>query len=534
MCKATSPRSRETQFAMQQEATQYCRKKDFQELQNWYRQYKILPGKTQEEENDVETELFAYDPGQGIGTDFDIYSEVPCDLQGSKVENIPPMDSFDDIHRLFPERMPSELNENLRRCGYHRPTPVQRYAIPVAMAGRDVMCCAQTGSGKTAAFLVPMLASMIKNHRATSSLDTPFSGFCQPDTLILSPTRELCIQIYKETLKFCHKTPFRAVQVYGQESVMKQMTEIAKGADVVIATPGRLWDFVNSGILQVTETNCLVIDEADKMIDPNTNWYLREVVENSGMPQKKYRQTMMFSATLPDEIQRLAADYLFDHIWIGIGAVGGVSCCIRQRVMRVDAKCKFVTIKSEIEKFLAERKDAEKMIVFCNSIQQATALDGNLWDANIDSGGLHGGLSQKEREENLLKFRKGEIYVLVATNLGSRGLDIGNVTHVLNYDFPMEIDIYVQRIGRTGRIGHIGNAISFISVGPDGQYLDNPGILKELVLKMKDIEVPEWLTQHLQNQHLRVQNQKLLNWLTPVVAGAGAASGMPAQQIFYT
>jgi ATP-dependent RNA helicase DDX3X len=234
-----------------------------------------------------------------VGIDFHLYDDVTCDISGPNTQNLPVVNYFHEIYTLFPNMVPKELEDNIRRCGYDQPTPVQKYSIPVALAGRDVMCCAQTGSGKTAAFLVPMLASMIKNQRGMGNVHEPFRGVCKPDTLILAPTRELCLQIYKDTCKFCYKTPHRCVRVYGQEPAKKQIYELAKGADIIVATPGRLWDFVHSGIIAVTDVQCLVIDEADIMISKQMDGMVREIIEKCGMPSKDHRHTMMFSATFP-------------------------------------------------------------------------------------------------------------------------------------------------------------------------------------------------------------------------------------------
>mmetsp|Transcript_14910 Transcript_14910/g.42993 ORF Transcript_14910/g.42993 Transcript_14910/m.42993 type:complete len:913 (+) Transcript_14910:86-2824(+) len=473
------------------------RQKMFQDYQNWYISSNALPGKSAHEQDADEIRLFSGEQATE-GIDFGLYDHVPCDLSGPKHESIPTMSSFDQMFELFKEQLPDELVRNIQRCGYKHPTPVQKYAIPAAIAGRDVMCCAQTGSGKTAAFLIPTLSSMMKHHQATGKLTTPYKGPCKPDTVIMSPTRELCVQIFTEAEKFFHKTGFRAVRVYGQEAVKTQIAEIAKGADLVVATPGRLWDFVSSGIVDVTEVNCLVLDEADRMLQMALDSYMEEVITNHGMPGKENRQTMMFSATFPQECQMMASKYLYDHIYVGVGTVGGAACTISQSFIQVAPEDKYDRLLLFIDDFLEKREPGERLLVFTNSKLQAKGLDEKLFEKNVDTGALHGDLKQDEREANLEKFRKGQIDVMIATDVASRGLDIQGVSQVLNYDLPFSVDIYVQRIGRTGRIGHRGHATTFISVGKDGQWHDNTRdqieVLKALPGKIGH-DAPEWLLQ---------------------------------------
>lgn len=482
-----------------------ARWRDFQLYQDWYIKDGILPAKTAKEVEDDEERLFG--PGQvrsAEGIDFSLYEQVLTDVSGPRSENLPTITSFDMLFEQYNEYIPLELQNNIRRCGYQHPTPVQKVAIPAALVGRDVMCCAQTGSGKTAAFLVPTLSGMMKHGRATGALQQPFQGPCKPDTLIFSPTRELCLQIFTEAEKFFHKTNFRVVRVYGQEDVKKQIAEVAKGADLCVATPGRLWDFVSSGIVDVTEVNCLVLDEADRMLQMQMDSFMRDVIDKHGMPSKEHRQTMMFSATFSQECQKLAADYLYEHIWMGVGQVGGSACAsgtVTQTLVQVAPEDKYDKLIEFIDDFLENRTEGERLLVFTNSKLQAKGLDEKLYEKKFDTGALHGDLRQEEREANLLKFRKGEIDVMIATDLASRGLDISGVSNVLNYDLPHSIDVYVQRIGRTGRIGHRGRATTFISVGKDGTWHDSSAeqleVLKILPMTMTPAgssnHVPDWL-----------------------------------------
>lgn len=315
----------------------------------------------------------------------------------------------------------------------------------------------------------------------------------------------------------CHNTDHRCLRIYGQESTKLQIAEVAKGGDLLVATPGRLWDFVSSGIVEVTEVNCLVLDEADRMLQMSMDSFIREVVENFGMPSKEERQTLMFSATFPEECQKMAVDYLYEHVFIGVGVVGGAACTVTQTLLQVAPEAKFDKLIELVNEWLDSRDKCERLLVFTNSKLQAKGLDERLYDRNIDTGALHGDLQQVEREANLQKFRSGDIEVLVATDLASRGLDISGVSYVINYDLPKEVEVYVQRIGRTGRIGHRGRATTFIAVDAEGQWHDSPLVLQALPGIMQDQasgcinEVPEWLTAKI--QELQQGSWVQANWV---------------------
>eukprot|EP00930_Biecheleria_cincta_P045341 TRINITY_DN3125_c0_g1_i2.p1 TRINITY_DN3125_c0_g1~~TRINITY_DN3125_c0_g1_i2.p1 ORF type:complete len:787 (+),score=162.99 TRINITY_DN3125_c0_g1_i2:42-2363(+) len=486
------------QQQQQQEQVKKLRQNDFKAAQDWYKEHNIPPGPSK---GDAES-LFSTQ-GQGSGEDFALYDHVPYTITGQKSdviqESLPSMHTFEDIIRVCQKSVPAELEDNIRRCGFMKPTPVQKCAIPVGLAGRDVMCCAQTGSGKTAAFLVPMLACMMQEGRQTGALEVPFDGPCKPHTLIMSPTRELCVQIFEDALKFCYNTKFRVTRVYGQEPPRDQIHDIAKGADVCVATPGRLQDFASAGILNLSEVGCLVIDEADRMLDMGMECVIRSIVEEMAMPSKEDRQTMMFSATFPEEIQKLAQDYLFDHIFVAVGTIGSAASTVSQVVVPVEKDKKFEKLIELIDDWTVHRKPGQRMLVFTNSKAEAKGLDEKLWDKNIaNTGALHGDLAQAEREKNLTLFRMGKLDVIVATDVASRGLDIDGVSHVVNYDLPRERSVYVQRIGRTGRIGHRGTSITFIAVDQQNNIVEqhSDDVLKDLPDIMRgapNTEVPAWL-----------------------------------------
>jgi len=209
---------------------------------------------------------------------------------------------------------------------------------------------------------------------------------------------------------------------------------------------------------------------------------------------------MMFSATFPEECQKLAADYLYEHVFLGVGVIGGAVNTVKQTLVKVSPENKFDNLIEFLYEFLENRQDDERALVFTNSKAQAKGLDEQLWAKKFDTGALHGDLTQEQREDNLQKFREGKIDVLVATDLASRGLDIRGVSHVVNYDLPWEKEIYVQRIGRTGRIGHRGHAITYIAVDKQGKFQDKSDVLQslpEIMLNAGDNEVPEWLADQI-------------------------------------
>jgi len=231
------------------------------------------------------------------------------------------------------------------------------------------------------------------------------------------------------------------------------------------------------------------------MLDMGFEKQIRDIVENQGMNSKEDRQTMMFSATFPEECQRMAQDFLYDYIWIGVGIVGGAVDTVTQRLDKVEAAKKYEHLIECLDTFFTSKGQGERCLVFVNSKGTAKWLDEQLYDKHFDSGALHGNLTQTERETNLKRFRTGEIEVMIATDVAARGLDIEKVSLVLNYDLPDSMDTYVHRIGRSGRIGTHGAAITFVAMEEHGQTLESVDLLRKLHGIMRDAksEVPEWL-----------------------------------------
>lgn len=427
----------------------------------------------------LEKELFS---GSNTGINFEKYDDIPVEATGEEVPDH--IDSFDQVDL-------GEIGQmNLKNCKYDRPTPVQKYAIPIILQNRDLMACAQTGSGKTAAFLLPILCSIYKNgpgesHNATLAQRGGRRKLF-PLALVLSPTRELASQIYDESRKFSYRSHVRPCVIYGGADVGAQMRDLDRGCHLLVATPGRLVDFLDRGKIGLQYIRFLVLDEADRMLDMGFEPQIRRIVEENRMPKKGERQTLMFSATFPKEIQILARDFLENYIFLAVGRVGSTSTNITQKVVWVD--------EEEKHKFLLDlinATDANSLtLIFTETKKGADALDEFLYSRKYKSTSIHGDRSQREREDALQSFRTGEYPILVATAVAARGLDIPNVRHVINFDLPSDIDEYVHRIGRTGRVGNVGLATSFFNS-------KNTNISKDLVdlLMEANQEVPPWLEQ---------------------------------------
>lgn len=363
---------------------------------------------------------------------------------------------------------------------YSKPTPVQKYSIPIGMAGGDMMACAQTGSGKTAGFLFPVIHSILK----TGAVAQPTAGYskgARPIALVLAPTRELASQIHEEALKFCYCTGIRPVVVYGGANIQNQYRELDNGADLLVATPGRLVDLIERGSIRLDSIRFLVLDEADRMLDMGFEPQIRRIVEGEHMPCD--RQTFMFSATFPVEIQRLAGDFMKEYSFLAVGRVGAASKDVTQKVEWVETQNK---IDFVIE-FLSRAPEG-LILVFVETKRGADYLEECLCRENFPAISIHGDKSQREREDALKQFKTGRIPILVATDVAARGLDIPNVTQVINFDLPSNIVDYVHRIGRTGRVGNVGHSLSLMNDR-------NRNIAKDLteLLIENEQECPAWL-----------------------------------------
>jgi len=410
------------------------------------------------------------------GINFSKYDNIPVKVTG---ENRPP-----PVGDFRSSGLAPALLEAVRRAAYSVPTPVQRHGLPIIQAGRDLMACAQTGSGKTAAFLLPIL-----HHVIESGADPCRGRSAQaPTAVILTPTRELAIQIYDEARKFASGSAVRAGILYGGTGTRYQADNLrAEGCHVLVATPGRLLDFAERGHIKFDAIRFFVLDEADRMLDMGFMPDIRRVVEHPGMPRRGDRQTLMFSATFPAQIRRLAEEFLQNYLFLQVGLVGGACTDVSQkfhRASKYEKKDLFISILGE-----AGRDVTERTLVFVETKRQADFLCLNLCEEGFPATSIHGDRLQSEREQALRDFKSGLRPILVATAVAARGLDIKDVMHVVNYDMPKEVEEYVHRIGRTGRVGNLGRATSFFDPREDS------GVVRPLVQVLVDAKqpVPDWL-----------------------------------------
>jgi ATP-dependent RNA helicase DDX3X len=305
-----------------------------------------------------------------------------------------------------------------------------------------------------------------------------------PTALILAPTRELVSQIHEEARKFAYRSWVRPAVVYGGADINQQLRLIERGCDLLSATPGRLVDLIERGRISLANIRYLVLDEADRMLDMGFEPQIRRIVQGEDMPGVEDRQTLMFSATFPRDIQMLARDFLKDYIFLSVGRVGSTSENITQKIEYVEDNDK----RSVLLDILASDPPGGLTLVFVETKRMADMLSDFLMSNRLPATSIHGDRSQREREMALQTFRTGRTPILVATAVAARGLDIPNVTHVINYDLPSDIDDYVHRIGRTGRAGNTGVSTAFFNRG-------NKNIVRDLLelLREANQEIPAWL-----------------------------------------
>jgi ATP-dependent RNA helicase RhlE len=353
--------------------------------------------------------------------------------------------------------------------GYQNPTPIQAQAIPPALAKRDVLGIAQTGTGKTAAFALPILNRLLSEIPRGGKL--PVGR--KPKALVLAPTRELAAQIAESFASYGRHTPLRFAVIFGGVGQGPQVRAIQQGIDILVATPGRLIDLIDQRLVTLGEIEFFVLDEADRMLDMGFIEPIRRIA--SMVP--KARQTMLFSATMPKEIRHLADSLLRDPVTVTVTPVSSA-------VDRIDQKLYFV-LKAQKTQLLVHLYDAlgmDRAVVFTKTKHGADRLSKKLKAAGIRAEAIHGDKAQNQRLRALEAFRSGRSSVLVATDVAARGLDIDDITHVVNYDLPMEPEAYVHRIGRTARAGKSGHAISFCDV-------EEKGLLKQVERLIK-FEIP--------------------------------------------
>lgn len=339
-----------------------------------------------------------------------------------------------------------QLLKAIEANGYETPTPIQRDAIPYILQGEDLMGLAQTGTGKTAAFGLPLI------HRLLADQGAPVPKGAR--ALILAPTRELVNQIAQNLISFVRGTPLRVASVVGGVSINGQIKRLSRGTDILVATPGRLLDLVDRGAVKLNTASYLVLDEADQMLDLGFIHALRKI---SSLVAKE-RQTLLFSATMPRQIADLAKSYLTDPVRVEVARAGKTADKVTQSVHFMDQKAKGDFLVSA----LCERPD-DLSLVFCRTKHGAEKLMKKLVAAGIRAGSIHGNKSQNQRDRAIKGLRDGSLKVLVATDVAARGIDIPGVSHVYNFELPEVAEAYVHRIGRTARAGAGGEAVALCS-----------------------------------------------------------------------
>ncbi len=339
-------------------------------------------------------------------------------------------------------KLEKNILKALKEAGYSEPTPIQQQAIPPVLEGRDLMGCAQTGTGKTCAFSVPIIQRLAKSEGGKGTIRA----------LILTPTRELALQIYENVCQYARYMPCSAAVIFGGVSQVPQVEAIERGVDILIATPGRLWDLMGQKIVKLDKAEFFVLDEADRMLDMGFFPDVKRIVKF--LPKK--RQTLLFSATIPAEIADLAEKMLHEPEHISVTPSAKPADKIEQQLYFVEKQ-----EKRELLPDIIRQSNVHQVLVFTRTKHGADRVARDLTRAGIKTKSIHGDKSQNQRQRALADFKECKIAVLVATDIAARGIDINDLPLVINFDLPNIPETYVHRIGRTGRAGQEGTAISF-------------------------------------------------------------------------
>ncbi len=372
---------------------------------------------------------------------------------------------------LFSELgLSAELLRAVRDQGYLEATPIQQKAIPPVLQGRDIMAGAQTGTGKTAGFTLPLL-QRLEESRTNNSRP-------QVRALILVPTRELAAQVAESVKTYGRYLPFRSIVIYGGVSINTQISQLRKGVDIVIATPGRLLDHIQRGTIRLDATKMLVLDEADRMLDMGFIVDIRKIINK--LPRQ--RQNLLFSATFSKEIRQLSGEFLNEPEQIQIAARNTAAESVKQVVHRVDK-----ARKRELLSYMIGSGNWRQVLVFTRTKHMANRLCTQLERDGLSAAAIHGNKTQGARTRALKEFKNGKVRVLVATDIAARGLDIEQLPHVVNYELPNVPEDYIHRIGRTGRAGLEGEALSLVCVD-ELKHLQ--GIERLLKKTIEEIAIP--------------------------------------------
>ncbi|KAI8957827.1 DEAD-domain-containing protein [Daldinia sp. FL1419] len=427
------------------------------------------------------------------GVDFSKIAEISVSQEGE--QRIRPIFHFKDggLHPI--------MLKNIEMAGYKVPTPIQKYCIPAVKLGYDMIAIAQTGSGKTAAYLIPILNQLMGKAKKLAAYRPSPQEFeqgtaqyvrAEPLVLIVCPARELAIQIFDEARKFCYRTMLRPCVVYGGGPLSEQLKQIGRGCDVLVATPGRLIDIMErSHLFTLRRLRYMVIDEADEMLDMDWQDEFEKIL-TGGEQEEGIVNYMLFSATFPGAVRKLAKDHLaMNHLRIRVGRIGSSHVNISQEVIFVKRELKREALMNALGAM-----EPRRTIIFVNSKRTADEIDDYLFHKQLPCTSIHSDRTQREREDAMRAFRAGKTPILVATGVMARGIDVHNVRYIINYDLPNTdhggIQEYVHRIGRTGRIGYTGYAISFYTERDESIA----GDLTKILMETRQ-PVPDFLTQYI-------------------------------------
>lgn len=372
------------------------------------------------------------------------------------------------------------LSENLlktiKEIGYDIPTPIQRESIPEVLRGRDLLACAQTGTGKTASFSLPVI-EILQGTRKRNRL---------PRAIILEPTRELAAQVEENIIKYADNTGLSTVLLVGGEIVTSQERKLKKGVDIIIATPGRIIDMFERGKVMLNDIKVVVIDEADRMLDMG---FMPDVDRILSM-LPKLRQTLLFSATVAKEIQQISSRYQFNPKQITVTRPAKTAETIDQHIVKVQQNNKRLVLRT----ILSTHPSNEPAIIFCNRKRDVDIVTKSLCKHGYSAQAFHGDMTQHARNETLEKFKKTEFNILVTSDIAARGIDVSDVSLVVNFDLPVNNEDYVHRIGRTGRAGKSGKAITFVMSAEDKKLKRLEQLIKKTI-SVLEIEIKEEVSQ---------------------------------------
>lgn len=355
----------------------------------------------------------------------------------------------------------------LQDADYQIPSPVQAGIIPYALTGKDVMGQARTGTGKTAAFAIPILESLNVSRKGR-----------KPRALVLVPTRELAVQVRDEIIKLSKGRKTRCVAVYGGKPIRTQINHLTRGCDIIVGTPGRVLDHLSRESLQLEDLQCVVLDEADRMLDIGFRPDIEKILRRC----PKQRQTLLLSATLDKGVERLAKRYMVEPEVMNFSPTSKAADTIEQHYFTVEESLKYDLLLK-----LIDRENPEQAIVFCRTKRGTDRLERKLSQKLEKIACIHGDMQQRVRDRVMRSFREGKIRILVATDVVGRGIDVSGISHIINYDLPQSSDDYVHRVGRTGRMGREGVAYSFVTP-EQGTELTRIEMLINTLLKRDEID----------------------------------------------